>query len=274
MVLLSRWSAGTYEAALVSMRANDGVARNRSMSSLIIVNDAPNRYSPRWSQVFLLTHDAAQAQREVEFLKRQLPLPRFRRVLDVCCGVGRHAAPLAEVGYELTGVDRDENVLAEARRRCPRGRFVQLDMRQLDRLTDTFDAVICMWQSFGYFDAATNESVLAQMANLLNGDGRVVLDVCNLSFFEAREGVRRFQRAGTEVIETTQMLPGGRQRVSLEYSDGQRDEFDWQLFTAAELTELAARHGLQVIVACSAHDESQAPSASVSRMQLVFSRSS
>jgi SAM-dependent methyltransferase len=254
------------------MRGGDDVARNRAVSSLILMDDGANRYSPRWSQVFLLTHDAAQSQREVDFLRRQLPLPRFRRVLDVCCGVGRHAAPLAEAGYNVTGIDRDESVLAEARRRCPRGRFIQLDMRQLDRLTDRFDAVICMWQSFGYFDTATNESVLAQMSDCLTDGDRLVLDIYHRDCFEKRQGSRTFECNGATITETKHMT-GDRLHVALDYDDaGERDEFEWQLFTPESLTDLAAKHGLRRIVACTGANESLPPNADVSRMQLVFER--
>lgn len=254
------------------MRASAAVARNRSLSSLISVGDIPNTYSPRWSQVFLLTHDAAQTQREVEFLRRQLPLPRFRRLLDVCCGVGRHAAPLIEAGYDVTGVDRDEHVLGEARHRCPRGRFVQLDMRQLDRLTETFDAVICMWQSFGYFDAATNAEVLKQIGRKLKPAGRFVLDIYHREFFERNQGARRFERSGAAVTETKRM-DGDRLTVRLDYeSRGEADLFEWQLFTPDAIRELAERCGFACLLVCAGFDEARPASADLPRMQLVFER--
>src|SRR5439155_22236394 len=110
--------------------------------------------------------------------------------------------------------------------RCARAKFAERDMRDLDRLNDSFDAVICMWQSFGYFDAATNASVLAQMSTRLRPGGRLVLDVYHRGFFEARQGVRTFQSNGIEVTETKRMT-GDRLHVSLEYATGERDEFEW-----------------------------------------------
>ena len=232
--------------------------------------DAPNWYSDRWAQVFLMTHDAAQTQREIDFLRRHLPLPRFARVLDVCCGVGRHSGPLAAAGYDVTGIDRDEKVLAESRRRCSRGRFVQLDMRQIDQLPDRFDAVICMWQSFGYFDAATNESVLAQIVNRVTPGGRLVLDVYHRDLFEQLQGVRQFECNGVKITETKHMA-GDRLHVALDYETCERDEFEWQLFTPDALVTLAAKQGLESVAACCGCDERQPPNPEVSRMQLVFS---
>ena len=62
-----------------------------------------NPYSARWFRVFLDTVSAAQTRVEVAFLSRQLPRPGYARVLDLFCGSGRHALPLAEQGYEVTG---------------------------------------------------------------------------------------------------------------------------------------------------------------------------
>ncbi|HKG95752.1 MAG TPA: methyltransferase domain-containing protein [Gemmatimonadaceae bacterium] len=50
------------------------------------------------------------------FLERALPRAAISRVLDLCCGPGRHALPLAERGYDVTGVDRDAAALGAARR--------------------------------------------------------------------------------------------------------------------------------------------------------------
>ena len=40
-------------------------------------------------------------------------LPPAARVLDVACGSGRHAAYLAQLGHQVTGVDRDAQALAQ-----------------------------------------------------------------------------------------------------------------------------------------------------------------
>lgn len=73
-----------------------------------------NEYSADWFRIFLSRIPAEQTAREVEFLRRQLPLPSHGRVLDLCCGAGRHALPLARAGYCVLGVDRDEAAIARA----------------------------------------------------------------------------------------------------------------------------------------------------------------
>src|SRR5439155_2599682 len=115
-----------------------------------------NAYSANWFDLFLRQIDPAQTAREIEFLCRQLPNPPFRSALDVCCGEGRHAIPLARRGYDVTGVDSDQSALVIARKNSGNSlHLIQSDMRQLGTLAESFDAAICMWQSFGYFDEGT-----------------------------------------------------------------------------------------------------------------------
>jgi SAM-dependent methyltransferase len=64
-----------------------------------------------------------------------------RRVLDAGCGTGRVAIELARRGVEVVGVDVDESMLAEARRRAPGIEWLQADLTTLD-LGSSFDVVV------------------------------------------------------------------------------------------------------------------------------------
>jgi len=86
-----------------------------------------NEYTAQWFSTFLDTMPEEWTLAEVEGIKRRLPMPAFGRVLDICCGSGRHATPLAAAGYEVTGVDRETAAVTVAAQRAPSGRFVVLD---------------------------------------------------------------------------------------------------------------------------------------------------
>ena len=143
----------------------------------------PNTFSARWRAVFGEV-DAERTAREVEFLLRQLPLPEFASVLDAPCGSGRHMRALRERGYRVVGIDNDAGVVERPRSDGLDARVG--DLRELDGLEDRFDAVICMWASFGYFDAATNEHVFAGLARRLRAGGRLVLELSDPAFDERR----------------------------------------------------------------------------------------
>ena len=76
-----------------------------------------------------------------------------RHILDLGCGTGGHALPLARRGYSLTGVDRAPGMLELAREKAGRAGlavdFVEGDLRQVD-VGRTFDAVISMFAVMSY----------------------------------------------------------------------------------------------------------------------------
>ena len=232
----------------------------------------PNDYSQRWIDTFLLTQDPAQTAREVGFLARQLPLPRFGRVLDFCCGAARHAAGLLRLGYEITGIDRDAQLIAVARTDCPTSKFLVMDVRDMPRLGRLrFDAAICMWQSFGYFDSAANDAFLRDVADLLTPGGRLILDIYHRGFFETRQENRPLDRGGMKVTETKRVRDG-RLRVELRYEQGPADEFEWELFTPDDLANRALNCGLRMLSAVADFDEASPASADVPRMQIVLQK--
>lgn len=216
-------------------------------------------YSRQWRETFgRVARDQTEA--EVAFLRRVLPLPTFRRVLDVPCGFGRHTAGLVDAGYEVVGIDNDPGVVAEAQAEGLDAR--PGDMRDLSRLRDDFDAVANMWASFGFFDAETNAAVLRGFAARLRPGGRIVFDLYDPAFFEERQGER-----DNNGVRDRKTIVDGRLRTELDYPGGERDVFEWQLYAAEEL---AALGGLELVLACAGFDEAAPPSGEQPRMQVVL----
>ena len=230
--------------------------------------DGGHGYSRRWFTTFLGSIDESVVEREIAFIARQIG--PATSVLDLCCGPGRHAAPLAERSYHVVGVDLDDAALRDARRRAPTTSFIRGDMRRLPLESSSMDAVICMWQSFGHFDADTNAATLAEMARVLRPNGRLLLDVYHRDFHATRLGERTIERDGARVREQRSMS-NGRLRAALTYEDGSADVFDWQLYVPDELAEIGARAGLRMRLGCAEFDEAVPASATDPRMQLVFS---
>lgn len=222
-----------------------------------------------WFDLFRANHDPSRTAREADVLTRVLPPPPAR-ILDVWCGYGRHAHLLAEAGYEVLGIDRDDHAVERARalHDHPRATFLVHDMTRIGDLPGPFDGITCMWQSFGYHDDATNAGILRQMARQLTPGGRIVLDIYNRDFFACRQGGRATTQQGIEIV-TRQHLHDDRLIVDLDYRD-EWERFDWQVFTPKAITRLAATLGLKRALACASFDERQPPSPDTPRMQLVF----
>lgn len=225
-------------------------------------------YSPVWYRTFMDTIPAAQTATEAAFLARQLPIAGYPRILDLCCGTGRHAALLTELGYAVTGVDRDAAAIAQARAASP-ATFMEADVRTVDLPANTWDATIIMWASFGYFAPEDNVLLLRRIARCLVPGGRLVLDVYNRDWLMTHQGERRHERAGLRITEHKQ-IAGERLTVTLHY-DGLDvvDRFSWQIFTPAQLVETLAAAGFSPVTLCASFDERIPASAELARMQIV-----
>ncbi len=108
---------------------------------------------------------------DVDGIVSRLGLQAGARVLDLACGHGRHAIPLAERGFRVTGYDLSEAMLERARTDAiARGievRWMRGDMRALPFDTE-FDAVINVFTAFGYFaDPAEDLEVLRRVRRAL-----------------------------------------------------------------------------------------------------------
>lgn len=89
-------------------------------------------------------------------------------ILDLGCGTGNHAIPLAYRGYKITGVDRSSEMLEHAKAKLQsqispphlQPQFLEGDVRSL-KLDQQFDVVLMMFAVLGYQIA--NEDVLAAL---------------------------------------------------------------------------------------------------------------
>ena len=231
---------------------------------------AANAYTRTWFETFMNGFPADLTVREVSGLIRWIPRPEFQQVLDVCCGTGRHAERLVDLGYSVTGVDRDPVALDEAQLRVPEGRFVQLDQRHVERVGGVYDAVVILWQSFGYFDSAGNDDVLGQIAALLRPGGRLALDIYHPGYFARHQGRRTDARTG--VVAITDKVRGSRLCSTIEYSDGTFEQMDFELFNPEELARRAMHFGFASIGTCCWWDASRPPDPDVPRYQIILER--
>lgn len=229
-----------------------------------------NEYSQTWFDLFLGNSQTAQVQKEVDFITHWLPASTHHRLLDLCCGIGRQMALLCNRGYEVVGLDRSTIAIDRATKHCPSCFFVAADMRAIPFKPASFDAVISLWQSFGYFDDAVSRDVLAQIRAILRPGGRLLLDLYHRGFFADHLSARDFERSGHRIIESKRMT-GNRLFVELTYDDGAKsDRFDWRLYDPDELIDIARDAGFSPVVSCSNFDIDTRPSPALPRMQIVL----
>jgi predicted TPR repeat methyltransferase len=89
----------------------------------------------------------------IETLFSRFQTASVRKILDLGCGTGGHAIPLAERGYSLLGVDRSEKMLEKALKKATESaadvEFLRSDIRDLS-IDQQFDAVLAMFAVMSY----------------------------------------------------------------------------------------------------------------------------
>jgi len=195
--------------------------------------------------------DLASARREMAWVLEQ---GIGGRILDLCCGFGRHSLALLDAGADVFGVDLSPQLLAQAAT-LPggerlRGRLARADARVLPFRDACFDAVVVLFSSFGYFGDEGDRRVLAETARVLRPGGDLLLDLMNPEQVRASLVPRSRRRIGESTLTEIRTLGGGGRRVTKEVvlraPDGTtrtwREEV--RMYEAREVEGLAAAVGL------------------------------
>ena len=199
-----------------------------------------------------------QAKQEIEQLLSLAGIPAGATVLDLCCGVGRHALELARRGYRVTGVDRTQAYLdlaaAAAGTESLSIELVREDMREFRR-DESYEAVINLFTSFGYFeDPRDDQRVVDNIYASLRPGGVLVMQLMSKEvlarIFRPRDWYEqdgllvleeRKVRQSWSWIESRWTLISDRRRVDLDLSH--------RLYSASELTFLLRERGFGEAVA-------------------------
>ncbi len=203
----------------------------------------------------ILTPD--RTKREVDGIDNLLGLPQGSSILDLCCGHGRHAIPLAQRGYKVTGQDLSEVFLREAEKEAQvqdvHVHWLHGDMRNIP-FEKEFEAVINIFTAFGYLeDQDEDQKVLQQVSKALKPGGLFLLETLH------REGLMRHYAPqlishypdGLIVLEERRfdlLTSRNEVKVTMLFSDGQRREYSHflRVYTLTELVQMLAVAGLQV----------------------------
>jgi SAM-dependent methyltransferase len=123
--------------------------------------------------------DAGHSDDDAAAILGHLQLAPGARILDAPCGHGRLTRRLASAGMDVTGVDVSEPflALAEAEPVGPDGSvaYYRGDMRRLP-VDGPFDAAVCWFTSFGYYDDDDCRTVLAEFHRVLRPGGQVLIE--------------------------------------------------------------------------------------------------
>ena len=193
-----------------------------------------------------------------------------RKLLDVACGTGRHAIAFAELGYDVTATDINEELLAAGRAAAGDAvRFVQGDMCDLRVDGGPFDLVTCLFDSIGY--AQEDDLIVAALRSLgrhAAREGRIVCEFLHAPAIVRGGSAVRVKRLalrdGRDLVrtsETTVDVERMVMRVHYELcavdADGRAERSEEsqsnRLFSIPEMRRLAVAAGLSVLTVVPAY---------------------
>ncbi|MBK8694814.1 MAG: methyltransferase domain-containing protein [Deltaproteobacteria bacterium] len=193
---------------------------------------------------------------EADWIEHALGVEGGAAVLDVGCGVGRHAIALAQRGYDVTGVDLSPTMVQRAQTNClgaPRQpSFSVVDMLALD-YEESFDAAFCVGSSFGFFDDQRNADVATRIHRALKDNGTFLLQVINRDHaIQSQPAMAWFEGDGCVCMEESSVnYITSRLNVkrTVIFDDGRQREIEYsvRLYSLHELGQLLHQSGFRIL---------------------------
>jgi D-alanine-D-alanine ligase len=147
-----------------------------------------NWWQDLFDEIYLLTDarsvcDEELTCQEVNFLEETLDLDKSASILDLCGGQGRHSLEFSRRGFtDVTVLDYSRYLLdlgwGRAKQEGLNTIFIQGDARNTGLRGQSFQSIIIMASSFGYFvNEDENKKMLNEAFRLLMLEGTLLLDV-------------------------------------------------------------------------------------------------
>ena len=121
---------------------------------------------------------------ETDFIEEIAHLSKPGQVLDVMCGYGRHALALSRRGHNVTAIDNSKEYISEIEITAQEEKLplitIQQDISQTT-FSGPYDLVLCMGNSFAFFNAETANSILKSIYACLNPGGIFIINTWTIA---------------------------------------------------------------------------------------------
>lgn len=205
--------------------------------------------------------DEEKAADELTDIMKYIPLEPGKKVVDLCCGNGRHARWLARRGLHVTGVDLSPALLKKAIELTVglSVQYMRADIRDVPLLQE-YDGAFNLFTSFGYFsDDAENELVFKRAAEGLKESGWFLFDYLNPNYVKRHLVARDvMDKDGLEIIQEREIKKGFvYKHIKLKEGSNEREYVERvKLYEQEELRAMLERNGFRIEYAFGDYDAS------------------
>lgn len=142
--------------------------------------------------------DLDMTRKELDLFSKTLNLTADDTILDLCCGQGRHVLELTRRGFKVEGLDRSRYLIQKAKSSAKKEnlnvRFKEGDARKLPFSPDSFEVVMMLGNSFGYFETVQDDRrILEEIFKVLKPWGRLLLDVADGEYLKEKFQARSWE---------------------------------------------------------------------------------
>jgi 2-polyprenyl-3-methyl-5-hydroxy-6-metoxy-1,4-benzoquinol methylase len=142
---------------------------------------------------------------EADFIEEIAHLKKQDNILDIMCGYGRHSLELARRGYNVTAVDNSKEYIAEIETIASNEKLsvnaIQEDVSEV-KFSGQYNTVICMGNSFAFFNAETAFSILKNLSACLQSDGVFIINTWTI----AEVAIKTFQERTWHYVDDYKFL--------------------------------------------------------------------
>jgi ubiquinone/menaquinone biosynthesis C-methylase UbiE len=200
---------------------------------------------------FWVTLTPERAQKEVEALINFLDLKPGQSILDVPCGEGRIAIPLAEKGMKVTAMDISDYMLNLVRDSNQDINIVKGNMKHIP-FSNEFDAVISIFHPLGMLETKEDDiEFLNSIYNSLKIGGKFIVESGHRDcIVRASNEDQYWEYDGTVVLESWKFDPLSSIRKGvlkwLENGEWKEKHSVSRYYTATNLIEMLESCGFKV----------------------------
>lgn len=193
---------------------------------------------------------------QVRLIKDFLELKPSDKILDACCGKGRHAIALAREGYHITALDfvpaythyidtisSQENLKIET---------LTTDIRKIT-FEQQFQKAYLMFTSFGYFKDSENEDLLNKLHQSIQKGGLLLIDIENRDYILKNFIYEKWRDKDFGLLlERHKFYPETSRQTTRRIQhriDGTRKDSwrDLRLYSAHELLQIAKKANFELV---------------------------